>query len=78
MSCHIFVSRKRNTVIVNLGKIAKNERTSSIWRGFFHLNTYIYYIDFPLSLKAFIITETELKLIANAAIIGDSKIPNNG
>ena len=28
-----------------------------------------------LSLREFAITETELKLIANAAIIGDNKIP---
>ena len=28
--------------------------------------------------SAFVITETELKLIANAAIIGESKIPKNG
>lgn len=31
-----------------------------------------------LKRKAFPITETELKLIANAAIIGDNKIPKNG
>ena len=31
-----------------------------------------------LNLRAFKITETELKLIAKAAIIGDSKIPKNG
>ena len=31
-----------------------------------------------LNLNEFTITETELKLIANAAIIGDSKIPKNG
>ena len=31
-----------------------------------------------LNLNAFTITETELKLIANAAIIGDNKIPKNG
>ncbi len=30
------------------------------------------------NLNAFTITETELKLIANAAIIGDSKIPKTG
>ena len=32
----------------------------------------------PLNLKELIITDTELKLIANAAIIGDSKMPKNG
>lgn len=31
-----------------------------------------------LSLSAFTITETELKLIASAAIIGESNIPKNG
>lgn len=31
-----------------------------------------------LNRKAFAITETELKLIARAAIIGDNKIPKNG
>ena len=30
------------------------------------------------SRKAFTITETELKLIANAAIIGDSRMPKAG
>ena len=30
------------------------------------------------NLNAFAITDTELKLIAKAAIIGDSKIPKNG
>ena len=30
------------------------------------------------NLNAFTITDTELKLIANAAIIGDSKIPKIG
>ena len=30
------------------------------------------------NLKAFTITETELKLIASAAIIGDNKIPKKG
>lgn len=32
----------------------------------------------PLSLSELAMTETELKLIAKAAIIGDSKIPKNG
>ena len=31
-----------------------------------------------LNLSEFIITETELKLIANAAIIGDNKMPKKG
>ena len=31
-----------------------------------------------LNLNEFAITETELKLIAAAAIIGDNKIPNTG
>ena len=31
-----------------------------------------------LNLSEFTITETELKLIASAAIIGDNKIPKNG
>jgi hypothetical protein len=31
-----------------------------------------------LSLKEFEITDTELKLIATAAIIGESSIPKNG
>ena len=31
-----------------------------------------------LNLRALAITDTELKLIANAAIIGDNKIPKNG
>ena len=31
-----------------------------------------------LNLKEFAITETELTLIAAAAIIGDNKIPKNG
>ena len=31
-----------------------------------------------LNLRAFTITETELKLIARAAIIGESSIPKNG
>lgn len=33
---------------------------------------------FVLNRNALPITETELKLIANAAIIGDNKIPKNG
>ena len=37
-----------------------------------------YYSFKPLSLKALIITDTELKDIAKAAIIGDSKIPKTG
>ena len=32
----------------------------------------------PLSLSELAMTETELKLIAKAAIIGDSRIPKNG
>jgi len=31
-----------------------------------------------LNLNEFVITETELKLIAKAAIIGDNKIPKKG
>ena len=31
-----------------------------------------------LNLRAFTITDTELKLIARAAIIGESSIPKNG
>jgi hypothetical protein len=31
-----------------------------------------------LSLNAFVITETELKVIASAAIIGDKRIPKKG
>ena len=31
-----------------------------------------------LNLNAFVITDTELKLIAAAAMIGESKIPKNG
>ena len=31
-----------------------------------------------LNLKALAMTDTELKLIASAAIIGDNKIPKNG
>jgi hypothetical protein len=37
-----------------------------------------YYSFKLLNLNAFIITDTELKLIANAAIIGESKIPKKG
>lgn len=32
----------------------------------------------PLNLSAFAITDTELKLIARAAIIGESRMPKNG
>jgi len=39
---------------------------------------FIYLFKFNLrNRKAFVITETELKLIAKAAIIGESKIPKN-
>lgn len=31
-----------------------------------------------LNLNAFVITDTELKLIAKAAIIGDNNMPKNG
>ena len=37
-----------------------------------------YSIFFVRNRNAFAITETELKLIANAAIIGDNNIPKNG
>ena len=37
-----------------------------------------YYILIFLNLNAFVITETELKLIASAAIIGESNNPKNG
>ena len=36
------------------------------------------YIFIPFNLSEFVITDTELKLIANAAIIGDNNIPKNG
>lgn len=36
------------------------------------------YNDTRLNRNALAMTETELKLIANAAIIGDSKMPKNG
>lgn len=39
---------------------------------------YCFYNFKLLNLSAFTITETELKLIAKAAIIGDSKTPKNG
>lgn len=37
-----------------------------------------YYIFTFFNLKEFAITETELKLMAAAAIIGESKIPKTG
>ena len=39
---------------------------------------YCFYNFKLLNLSAFTITETELKLIAKAAIIGESKIPKYG
>ena len=44
----------------------------------YHINKVYFYILTFLNLKEFAITDTELKLIAKAAIIGDSKIPKKG
>lgn len=38
----------------------------------------MYYILIVLNLKALAITDTELKLMAKAAIIGDNNIPKKG
>ena len=42
------------------------------------MSIYHSYILICRNRNAFAITETELKLIANAAIIGDNNIPKNG
>jgi hypothetical protein len=49
--------------------LVASARSSS--RGNFHL-------DVPLNRKALVMTETELKLIAKAAIIGERSCPVNG
>lgn len=41
-------------------------------------NVFTFYNRTRLSLSELLITETELKLIAAAAIIGDNSIPKNG
>ncbi len=37
-----------------------------------------FYLDVPLKRNALVITDTELRLIATAAIIGDNSCPVNG
>lgn len=43
-----------------------------------NIRAIIHYILTPLNRKEFAITDTELKLMAAAAIIGESKIPKTG
>ena len=60
----------------NITSISESASSKYVWLA--RLKRVVFYLDVPLKRSALVITDTELRLIASAAIIGDNNCPVNG